>query len=1263
MYNKLKSNKKRIVSLIVTFCIIISSLYISKIDTYAADAEYVEQTSDELKDYWAIEGTDLVYVNYSGQRKSNLAWGTAGVTISRCAPNSKSLINGVDSEWIALAIFDDYENVSQRNIITSDGKTKVREITTIPLTRIYDEITAWGYSEWAAEFKRFYIDKLDLDNAVYIRLDFIGVILIYDSLTAEEATFKSGIYIPSLHMCSGEVYLNNPPNDGLNPTQMIYNAKNPSNGSTISWGRGTREDLKDLFNIYLPSEGTPGENIAPALTSRSIYETKNYSSVYNISKAIPSGESVTNVVSGSSFIGDASVITGSASNSYSVTYKYYYESKHEPLTYVGSTYDYTSYDFTGPGSDYSSRYNPTLGRNEYLYTPGTGYFTKNDHYKGNGNYNSNGSYNPDGEYDYVWDGTYDKHYYPDVTFNFTASVDYQYLTGVNIAAISNMTVYNNTFPGGSVSYDTASFSNTSVSAELILRSQSASASGRSYDHIYAGTNLTGYNFNPNSDHYSFAGNPANTETYIGEGYDVAAYNARVASDRVSVISSVANSCSSRNDLLVVNDNGTTISFMDDTTCYGATISIDGGTYSYGTEAADSSHAYSSVSGYVNALSAKRATGTKTVTIPTSCQNGDYPTAMTATYTGLFNGGLTSTSGAGMNFGYSDSIYNHVMSGGVLSDHNGLDPDDGYPVRVHTPVVAPFKVVFNDGTDAVEQTQLVTSRVNTSAEYELLLDRMYYLEFESDNWYSQLYGTPPGYTNALDQYVQKKTVRFPFSVVYNGVYYPKTGSGYTAWIEIEKPSDISEYWAAGVNTDNYESNNHWQMMPFYIPSMSEECGDTGVTNYIEVAVYAYNNTGAPLADDDENAVNIELSNSLTNEYIATARRQVQMSGWLYDFSVVGTTNQAIYTGNGLTSTNYFDKIKPWSLANIKYEMKTSATNRLGTGNIRFLSDGTICTGGLNLIQTLPLRNGQSLFANTYGNVWLGETFSFTLKTMSNLSGSNDYIRVIPHLKYQLNDGTVLDQDAGDFKLYTVSEGEDEVIINEFNHNDYTLTGANSLSLNNGLFDNAYYDAADSFGYQQYGNWAIASADKENINNAAGGYYSSITAEEFLSRKTTSYCLNTIYIPKTLRLCSGEYEQLQINDGYVYDRATGATSLTTYWDSISNYSAALEEKFKYSMQQWHSAYQVPTNTYIVDTRGIGGSLFNINNYIENSTMFSWETSPIVMNGNGTLIVEFEAIAYKNNAPYLTYDGANYIYVANVEADRSIKDFVEPGILNIN
>lgn len=1262
MRSKLTIVNKRILSSIFAFCILLSSSLIFNIDVRADDEpEYVEETAAELKDFWAIEGPNLVYTNYSGQRRTNLAWGTAGVTISRCS-SDKTLINGPDSEWIALAIYDDYDNRDQRNIITSDGKTMVKEVTTITLSRIYNEIVDWGYDEWAAEFKRFYIDKINLDDVVYIRLDFIGIIRVYESLTSSN-NIGGGNYYSSTHQFLGDVYLNNPPNDGLNPTQMIYNAKNPKTGNTISWSAGTRRDLEDLFNIYLPSEGDPHEVVSPTLTASSLYETKNYSSVYNISKAIPSGESVSNVVSGSSFIGDASVNTTTASHSYSVTYKYYYETKHEPLTYVGRTYVNTTYEFTGAGSDYSSRYNPELRRNDYLYTPGTGYYSKVDHYRGNGHYNSNGSYNSDGEYDYVWDGTYDKHYYPDVAFNFTAYVDYQYLSSIDLSAISNMTVYNNAFPGGSISYDTTALSNTTVTAELILRSQSASAAGRSFDHIYSGTNLSGYNFTPNSGHYSFAANPAGQEVGLGEGYDIDEYNTRVAADRASLISSVANDCSSRNDLFVVNDSGTAISFMSDTVCYGATISIDGSTYSYGTQAATSSHAYNSLAGYVNSLSAKRATGSRTVTIPTTVANADYPTGMTASYTGLFNGGTVSSFGAGRNFGYSDSIYNHVISGGVLSDHNGGDPNDGYPIRVHTPVVAPFKIVFNDGSDAIEHTQLVSSKVNTSAEYELLLDRMYYIEFESDNWYSQLYGTPPGYTNALDQYVQKKMVRFPFSVVYNGVYYPKTGSGYTVWIEIEAPADISEYWASGVNTDNYESNNHWQMMPFYIPSMSEECGVSGVTNYVEVAVYAYNHTGADLADDDENAVNIELSNALTSEYIATARRQVQMSGWLYDFSVVGTTNQAIYTGNGLMSTNYFDKIKPWSLANIKYEMKTSATNRLGTGNIRFLSDGTLALGGLNLIQTLPLRNGQSLFANTYGNVWLGETFSFTVKTMANLSGSNDFVRVIPHFKYQLSDGTVLDQDSGDFKLYTVSEGEDSVRIKEFNHNDYSLSSATSISLNNGLFDNAYYDDEDCFGYHQYGNWAVASANKENLNNAAGGYYSSITAEEFLSRKTTSYNLNTIYIPKTLRLCSGEYEQLQINDGRIYDRSTGVTGLTTYWDSISNYTPEIEENFKYSMQQWQSAYQVPTNTYIVDTRGIGGSLFNINNYIENSTMFSWETSPIVINGNGTLIVEFEIVAYKNNAPYLTYDGTNYIYVANIDVDRSIKDFIEPGILNIN
>ena len=110
-------------------------------------------------------------------------------------------------------------------------------------------------------------------------------------------------------------------------------------------------------------------------------------------------------------------------------------------------------------------------------------------------------------------------------------------------------------------------------------------------------------------------------------------------------------------------------------------------------------------------------------------------------------------------------------------------------------------------------------------------------------------------------------------------------------------------------------------------------------------------------------------------------------------------------------------------------------------------------------------------------------------------------------------------------------------------------------------------------------------------------------------------------------------------------------------------------------------VPENTYIVDTRGIGGSLFDIKNYIANHPNFSWSSDPIVDNGEGTLIIGFDIVAYKDGEPYLTYGGGNTNMwktenpdddpddedeeddVVKIDFKKKVSDYTKPGINNIN
>lgn len=1229
--------------------------------------ERIDKNYSELESKWYIDGNYIVYENYAKQRGSLLAYGSVGCTISRCKPNQKALYNGAATEWISMAQDAEFVEDVNYDIITADGIVALKNVRKFSMQSIYEKILSKGYTDWAAEFKRFYIDKIDTDNVVFLRIDHICETRLFQSMAHDSPYLSSGDYWFARDIVDGIMYMNNPPNDGKNPHDLIYNAVNPRTGSHFTWSSVARKDIEKYFNIYVPAGG---EGPSPGVpdTPHSKLETKNYSSVYNISKAIPSGESLTNAVSASSYDGAVGTQTyTSPSVTYSATYTYTYKTQHKVYQVTGKKYVRTEYQHAGPGNDYYYDYRT----GEYKYDRGRGTYKKVDIYED--------------VYGWVWDGTYDTNTAGTHTFTYTANVQYKGVTSADIRLIDSITVINNCFAGGSVTYGATELSNRNVSVSMTLYSQSAAAAGRAYDTVTNGRNLSGYNFAPNGNHYGLPAATLITNQTIDVGSALTAeqLNSRIATDGEAIRNAIANNSWSRNDGVSINDNGTTTTFLNNTTCTGAIISDGHNTWTIGNIAA-TKYPGTSVEAHVNGLNATRSTGAKVVNIPETTPNGDYPTGIRGTWTSVFGLGSQTQSGGAI-IG-AESIYKHVMAGGILSAHTGNygGPEaDGYPVRVHTPVIAPIEIVFNDETPAVEDTQLVPEKLNTSATYELLLDRRYYLKFDNEQWYSQIYGVPEGYGSTMDDHVLKKTVRFPFGVVYEGKYYPRTGTGYTAWIEVKAPASTAVYWEDGADKNNYESANHWQMMPFYVPSFSDEVGVTGSDVYVEVAVYAKNFAGTPFADDDDTAVDVETRNALTSEYVATTRRQLQVSGWIYDFSIVGTTNQAIYTGNNLTSTNVYEKMGALSFANIKSELKTGTLNRLGTSNIRYLKDGTI-NSGLNVLQTLPLRTGQSFVFNNLGNVWRGQEFAFTVKTISNLNGKDDFIRITPHLRYVKSDGTVLDSRTGDFKLYTVSESKGVMDIEEFNPSDTSLGNGKETYLADTIFDESYYTLSDMNGNQQLGNWAESSAKKENINNNALGYMTTITAREFLNRKTTTYTTNTIYIPNSLRLMSGEYEQLEINDGRIYDRATGTPGLITYWNTINNYNAALEDEFRYSMQHWSSVYSIPANTYIVDTRSLGKAGFSIRNYIDSQTSFSWETSPIVDDGKGVIIVGFDIVAYKNGAPYLTYAGANNMWlregstpnpdpdplipyepddVVLIDMSKSITDYMEPAIQNIN
>lgn len=1298
----MKAIKKFIVFSLAAI-LFLSTFVLTPVNASAWEEGRVDRTIDvRLKDLttWSVyrEGDYLVIDNYDQKRTSKYGYRTIGFTLSRCKRGVEldqnhpydMLYNGTATEWIALGIYEDSIIEDPEYIKTLDNKIVDHTRWKIPLSNVYQTIVACygASSDWAAEVKAAYIDKTLLDP-VYLKFDSIMVTVKYDDVLYPDGIEEGKYNFNGKRVAVGTCYTNTPPESS--------NPQGPTRLKNIGWKNPSTIDFH--YNRFFSSlETTPPAPVTPDPSiyygaAQHVYDTLNYSTEFNISKAIPAGEEVTNMVMASSFNGSVKVEPKSESKEYTITRTFYTkESTQASFSMVGDCVIFRlggELDKCDPGEpgSFPAYYGGWLGSTVYFKYVGAG----KGHYASvpagdysyiGGKYIQTGPYT--GYYKKVGEASSGKEVdLETVTYKFKATAYYQALTQCNIAAIDSVTVYNNAFPGGCIVYDTSRLSNHNVTLN---------------NEIHTGS------------HCTFADISSIVASKRIETTRAGLENAKTT-EKQNIIKAIGEGIYAKNDKLEVVDNGITQKFMSDTSVQGGTVTDTtlNVTYSVGEKASEKSGvaygtlANGNLTNFINNLKAKRSQAMTTVTIPVSTQNLDFPTGIKVTYREIQNSSVTQDYVAGKNFFASgDSIYDHVPNSGLGSEHNGGDPDDGYPIRVHTPVVAPIKIVFNDLTDAIENTQLVTSAVNLNANFQLLVDRQYYLEWDNSSWFSQIYGTVEGYENVFDRYVSKKMMRFPFTVVYNGVCYETLNTGYTPWILVQEPFSTEMNWNVGLTDDDikqYKSVNHWQMTPFYIPSFANDIGWAGTEKYVEVAVYARNFNSSDLANGDV-SVDVIRENSEKTQYIATSKRQVQLSGWIYDFSVVGTTNSAMYTGNNLDSKDIFSKNAPFSFAKIRSELKVGTKNRLGTPNIRALADGMYFPSPLDLKQQIPLRNGASLAFSNLGEVWLGQPFAFTLKTMGSLNGKNDSIHIEPSFRYITENGEVLDSKNGEMKMYVVTDNGKTMDIREFDPTDTSLYRPNAISLNDGMFEESFYDGTDSFvgptgHYLQVGNWATNTANQENALNAAAGYFgSSVSAADIMSRKTYSYNLNHIKIPSTLRYMAGEYEQLQMNDGKMYDRNTSTNTLLTYWDTIANYTTTTETKFINSIQQWQSAYVVPTNIYIVDTRTVGGAAFDIMDYIENQTQFSWSTDPIVESKNGKLIIGFDILAYKNGAPYLTYGGGgNNMWLTEepstkegieppvppvppvppiipdetevvvVNMGKKITDYVEPGIQNIN
>ena len=206
---------------------------------------------------------------------------------------------------------------------------------------------------------------------------------------------------------------------------------------------------------------------------------------------------------------------------------------------------------------------------------------------------------------------------------------------------------------------------------------------------------------------------------------------------------------------------------------------------------------------------------------------------------------------------------------------------------------------------------------------------------------------PGYgSRDYSKYIRERDVRFPFDVYLSGTYYPKN-----TWIQI--PSGQ-------------------QSLNLYLPVWVDE------GNYdVEFRSIAIN---APSDDVPAQAsANLNLSN-----YVATKTMPVQVIGRLFDFRI---TDIADY--------------------NWERVFRTQKGSAIPTGNVYWVGDKDLDGNprGNSSPFFLPIRPGSNPQQGyQYVSVKTGYHFKFDVKTIGNMFGLNDGIRITPSFYFVKKDGT-------------------------------------------------------------------------------------------------------------------------------------------------------------------------------------------------------------------------------------------------------------------
>ncbi len=502
-----------------------------------------------------------------------------------------------------------------------------------------------------------------------------------------------------------------------------------------------------------------------------------------------------------------------------------------------------------------------------------------------------------------------------------------------------------------------------------------------------------------------------------------------------------------------------------------------------------------------------------------------------------------------------------------------------------------------------------------------------------------YGESGDSPSKYDKYTRDKWMKFPFEVFYEDKFYDLQADGMTEWIQVKRPA----HWSDTVD-------NHWINTPIYIPSYAKEMGEVGYTGPKEILykVEAINVSDGLLEHyhEEEEKGNLSFELELAPDgakYVATYHIPVQLSGWIYDFTITGVNNGSVYAGKSEVGSNEL------SFVMSKTEKKAGTKNRFGEACYRYLIDGSL-SPSWDKLNTLPLTDGKSKQFSKQGALWKGQSFTFEVKTMSNLlddDGHKDRIEIIPTYTYVDNSGNKIESDKLRI-FYNNPDGSGKYIEYGSDRERISTNWTNS-KIGSKMQEGAYYTEdmkGEAYGGTardyHFGEWSTFTANMYNKVNTPSSD-EELSSEKYLGKESKTCCLSHIILNPVSRLFSGEWEQLSLNS-HKNAKYTPKEfeDLEKYSDMDTSWDADDDERFRKSIQTWYGEYYMPSELFIVNTDKhpeFADPDYTIEDYMEAANGgLGIQEDDAVFEKSGYLIINFDIRTYKEGKGHLKYLGAS-------------------------